>query len=495
MSTLQASDLFCGAGGFSAGLLQACHELQRTPDLLAINHWPSAIATHQLNHPSVSHLCENLDNVDPRHLIKSRCLDILLASPECTHHSRARGGKPMSDQSRASAWHVIRWAEALRIENIIVENVKEFQDWGPLDRKGKPIKHRKGELFRAWLGCLDALGYRVDHKVLNSAWFGAATARERLFIQASRRRRPLWPARTHSATPNLIEQQPYRAAREIIDWSYPSQSIFGRKKPLVPKTLKRIEAGLRKFGGVEFVLGQQSCSAPRDVGQPIPTIATAGAISLVEPFLVVLRKNADARSTGEPLPTLCAGGNHIALCEPFVIKFHGDHADRESGAQRVYSVEEPLRTLDTSNRFGLCEPFIIPVTHGGGENRAHDLNKPLPTITGAQRGELALVEPFLVQYYGQSDVTSCDAPVPTITTKDRFGLCQPEPIAIFERDGVEYALMDIRLRMFQPHELMAAMGLDGYRFPAKTTKKDKTKMAGNAVEKLTATALCKAVLQ
>jgi DNA (cytosine-5)-methyltransferase 1 len=455
VSTLQASDLFCGAGGFSSGLLQACHELQLTPDLLAINHWPSAIATHQLNYPSVSHLCENLDNVDPRHVVKSRRLNILLASPECTHHSRARGGKPMSDQSRASAWHVIRWAEALRIENIIVENVKEFQDWGPLDKKGKPIKHRKGELFRAWLGCLDALGYRVDHKVLNSAWFGAATARERLFIQASRRRRPLWPARTHSATPNLIEQQPYRAAREIIDWSYPSQSIFGRKKPLAPKTLKRIEAGLKKFGGVEFVLGQQSCSAPRDVGQPIPTISCAGAISLVEPFVVVLRNNGNARSTGEPLPTLCAGGGHLAL----------------------------------------CEPFIIPVTHGGGESRAHDVNKPLPTITGAQRGELALIEPFLVQYNGQSDVVSCDAPVPTLTTRDRFGLCQPEPIAIFERDGIVYALMDIRLRMFQPHELMAAMGLDGYKFPDKTTKKDKTKMAGNAVEKLTATALCKAVLQ
>lgn len=121
---------------------------------------------------------------------------------------------------------------------------------------------------------------------------------------------------------------------------------------------------------------------------------------------------------------------------------------------------------------------------------------PFPSGSGPQRcGELALIEPFMVQYYGNSEVTSCSDPVPTITTKDRFGLCQPEPIAVFERDGVEYALMDIRFRMLQAHELAAGMGLGAYRFPDKSTKKDRTKMVGNAVEKRTATALCKAVLQ
>jgi DNA (cytosine-5)-methyltransferase 1 len=475
-------------GGFSAGLIDACHELGRTPNLLAINHWDKAIETHKLNHPSVSHLCENLDNVDPRKVVPNGKLEVLLASPECTHFSNARGGKPMSDQSRASAWHILRWCEALRVENVVVENVKEFQSWGPLDTKGRPIPHKKGELFRKFCECLDVMGYKVDFRVLNSAHYGAATARHRLFIQAVRRRRPRWPEHTHSATPDLFAMKPFRAAREIIDWDLEGQSIFGRKKPLSPKTLKRIEAGLKKFGGVEFVLGQQSCSAPRNLDGPIPTIATAGAISLVEPFLVVLRNNADARSIHEPTPTLCANGNHVGVCEPFLVKMFGN-------GDGAGDLDKPLPTVTTGHgRMYVAEPFVIPVTHGGGENRCYDLSKPLPNVTGASRGEMALCEPFMVQYYGSSGSTPCDVPLPTVTTKDRFGLCEPQPIAVFERDGIQYALMDIRFRMLQPHELAGAMGLEDYDLGT-GTKKDKTKMIGNAVERNTSRALCRAVLQ
>lgn len=456
MSTLSASDLFCGLGGFSAGLLDACRELNRTPELLAINHWDKAIETHRLNHPSVSHLCENLDNVDPRKVVTSGKLDVLLASPECTHFSNARGGKPMSDQSRSSAWHILRWCEALRIENVVVENVKEFQTWGPLDRNGRPVASKKGELFRKFCECLDVMGYKVDFRVLNSAHYGAATARHRLFIQAVRRRRPRWPEQTHSATPDLFAQKPFRAAREIIDWDLEGQSIFGRKRPLSPNTLRRIEAGLRKFGGVDFVLGQQSCSAPRNLDGPIPTIATAGAISLIEPFLV---------------------------------RFNGDHANRDNSERLAQSIPEPMSTLDTSNRFGLCEPFVVNMK---GQSTACDVNKPAPTIT-AHAPHLYLAEPFMVQYYGSSGAAPCSSPLPTVTTKDRFGLCEPEPVSVFERDSVQYALMDIRFRMLQPHELAAAMGLEDYKLTG--TKRDKTKMIGNAVERNTSRALCRAVLQ
>ncbi len=527
MSQSYSVDLFAGAGGFSAGLLQANQLLNRSTELLAVNHWHKAIDTHKLNHPDVRHLCANLDNVDPRKVIKNGRLEILLASPECTHHSRARGGKPMSDQSRASAWHVTQWAEALRVQNVLVENVKEFEQWGPLDAKGRPIAHRKGELFRAWMNCLEAMGYYVDRRVLNSAHYGAATARERLFIQATRRRKPRWPEKTHydpSKNRNLFDgETPFRAAREVIDWDLEGNSIFGRKKPLADKTIARIMAGLKKFGGVEFVLGQQSCAAPRTLDKPLPTIATDGAISFVQPFLVVLRNNADGRSLDKPMPALCAGGGHMGICEPFLVRFQG-------GArwERSYLTDSPIGTLDTSNRYGLCEPFIVPVTHGSGENRTHDINKPMPTITCAKRGEMALIEPFilpvegyyrgnpprsldkplttitqrgggalvepyLVPYYGNSTAADCDRPLPTVTTKDTFGLCEPEPVATFERDGVTYALLDIRFRMLQPHELAAAMGMDGYQFEG--TKADKTKMIGNAVEVNTARALCKAVLQ
>jgi DNA (cytosine-5)-methyltransferase 1 len=506
MRSITASDLFCGAGGFSSGLLQACGDLNRRAELLAVNHWPEAIATHALNHQDVRHLCENLDNVDPRKLHPGGKLDILLASPECTHHSNARGGKPMSDQSRASAWHVVRWAEALRIEDIIIENVREFQTWGPLDKKGRPIKNKKGELFRAWLHCFEAMGYKVDFQLLNAADYGGATSRQRLFVVASKRRRPRWPERTHSATAELFTENRHRAAREIIDWDLEGNSIFGRKKPLAPKTLARIMAGMKKFNGCEFVIGQQSCAAPRSIDEPVPTLSTACAVSLVQPFIVpvthsrgfsrahsidaplptltcakggefalarpffvVFRRNQDAASMDNPLPTLTTSGANFGVCEPFIVKFHGDHAGRDESAQRVYSVDEPLRTLDTANRFGLAEPY-------------------------------------LVKYYGNSDVADLAEPLDTVTTNDRFGLAQPEPIAVFERDGETWALMDIKFRMLEPHECAAAMGMTDYQFPkvlkktkkrewyADTTKKDKMKMIGNAVSVECARALCRSVL-
>lgn len=470
MKRLLASDLFCGCGGFSSGLLQACSDLDRRAELLAVNHWPQAIETHSLNHPGVRHLCENLDNVDPRKVHPGGKLEILLASPECTHFSNARGGTPMSDQSRSSAWHVVRWAEALRIENIVVENVREFQTWGPLDNKKRPIKHKRGEVFRAWLHCFEALGYHVDFKVLNAADFGGATSRQRLFVQFSKRRRPRWPDHTHAATPDLFAENRHRPARDIIDWDLEGQSIFGRKRPLADKTLARIMAGLRKFNGCEFVLGQQSCSAPRDLGQPLPTIATAGAISLVQPFFIVFRGTGRTGNIEMPLPTITTTGKHIGLCEPFIVKFHGDHAGRNNGTNRVYSVEEPLLTLDTSNRFALCEPFITP-------------------------------------FYGSSKAVSCDEPLDTVTARDHFGLCEPEPVAVFERDGETFALMDVRFRMLEPHECAAAMGMGDYQFPdiEKKTKrrewmgpmpkKDRMKMIGNAVSVECARALCRAVLQ
>ncbi len=496
-----ASDLFCGCGGFSSGLLQACADLKRPSELLAVNHWPHAVATHSLNHPDVRHLCENLDNVDPRKVHPGGKLDILLASPECVHFSNARGAAPMSDQSRASAWHVLRWAEALRIENIVVENVREFQTWGPLDKKGRPIKHKRGEVFRAWLHCFEALGYHVDFKVLNAADYGAATSRQRLFIQASKGRRPRWPTKTHGQNEHLFAPA-HRPAREIIDWSLEGNSIFGRKTPLADKTLARIMAGLRKFNGCEFVLGQQSCSAPRDLEGPIPTLSTSCAVSLVQPFFVVFRGTSDVRSVDRPLNTLTTTGKHVGLCEPFIVKFHGDHAGRHNGTNRVYSVDEPLKTLDTSNRFGICEPFIVSFK---GTDTVKSLDVPLATLTSKER--FALAEPFLLKYYGNSSVADLDEPLDTLTTVDRFGLAQPEPVAVFERDGEIYALMDIRFRMLEPHECAAAMGMGDYQFPqvvkktkrrewlAPMTKKDRMKMIGNAVSVECARALCHAVLQ
>ena len=158
---ITAADLFCGAGGTSTGLQQACEQAGITLNLIAVNHWDVAISTHSQNHPDADHYCFNLDSVDPRKLVPSGKLDLLVASPECTHHSIARGGKPINDQSRASAWRIVEWASQIRIEHILIENVKEFRTWGPLGTNGRPLKKRKGETYFAFLNALRALGYTV----------------------------------------------------------------------------------------------------------------------------------------------------------------------------------------------------------------------------------------------------------------------------------------------------------------------------------------------
>ena len=231
---IYAADLFCGAGGTSAGLMKACEALGLDDiRLLAINHWDVAIMSHSANHPGATHLCESLDNVDPRKAVPGGRLDILCASPECTHHSIARGGRPCSDQGRASAWHILRWAEALYIDNILVENVREFINWGPLGADRRPTKSRKGATFTAFVTALESLGYRVEWRILNAADYGDPTTRQRLFLLARRGiREEVWPRPTHSAKTSdtffNTDLKPWRSAREIIDWSLESKSIFKR---------------------------------------------------------------------------------------------------------------------------------------------------------------------------------------------------------------------------------------------------------------------------
>ena len=482
MKTIKAADLFCGAGGTSTGLVFACEEIGAKLDLIAINHWEVAIETHSKNHPEAKHLCESLDSVDPRKVVPDGHLHLLVASPECTHHSLARGGKPMSDQSRASGWHILRWAEALRIDNILIENVREYESWGPLGANGRPLKSKRGETFRAFLDALRSLNYSVDYRILNAADYGDPTTRERLFIMARRGRKAItWPAPTHTrdGEPTLFGDatQRWRAAREIIDWNIPGESIFARKRPLAPATIERIKAGLRKFGGAK-----------------------------AEPFLVVLRNHGNARSVDEPLPTVTAGGQHFGLCEPFLIGAGGP-----SGSGKPRSVNEPLGTVLTENHtalvqpfilhlnrngdparsveqplatvtaqsadFGVVQPFIVPLNHGKGDQRAYSIDRPMPTVTTLDAW--GMVEPFLVEYYGTGGARSVDDPVATITAKDRFGLVEVDGVAL-----------DIRFRMLQPHELARAMSFpDGYEFAG--TRDQKVKQIGNAVPRRLAQALCK----
>lgn len=444
------ADLFCGAGGTSTGARQACAEVGVEVDLLAINHWDVAIATHTANHPDATHLCENLDSVDPRKLFPGGRINLLCASPECTHHSVARGGRPINDQSRASAWHIVRWAEALYIDALLIENVPEFLTWGPIGADGRPLKSRRGQTFAAFVDALRSLDYSVEWRVLNCADYGDPTTRERLFIQARRGGRKItWPAPTHArpigAQEQMFGQLPsWRAAREIIDWSIPGASIFERKRPLAPATMDRIAAGLKKFGGAN-----------------------------AEPFLVVLRNHMGARSLDAPVPTVTAGGQNYGLCEPFLVPAHHGKGDT-----RVNSLDDPAPTVLGSNSLALVEPFILGQQSCSAPRSTQD---PLPTVATA--GAISLVEPFLVSYYGTQNTSPVGAPVPTCTTRDRFGVVEP--------DGVR---RDIRFRMLTPRELARAQGFpDDYEFAG--TREARVKQIGNAVPVNTARALCSEILR
>jgi DNA (cytosine-5)-methyltransferase 1 len=405
---LQAVDLFCGAGGSTLGAVMS----GRVDVRLAVNHWRIAIYSHQDNHPDTEHLCAKIDHVDPRHDPAVPDFDLLLASPECTHFSVARGARPVQEQKRATPWHVAIWAEARRPKWIVVENVREFRDWGPIGKRGKPLKSKKGVTFRAWVNVLESLGYQVDHQILNAADFGEATQRKRLFVIARRgnsRKDIPWPEPSHAGN--------FRPAYEIIDWSRPCPSIFGRSRPLADKTLRRIEIGLRRFVG-----------------------------EAAEPFIVKMRGTSTVASMSEPLPTVTAGGTHLAI----------------------------------------ATPFIMDVNHGGSDARCYPVDRPLNTIT-TKRGQ-SLVVPFLTKYYGTGTAVPVTEPLDTVTTKPRFGLA----IATLQNTMRELGVADVGFRMLDIDELAMAMGFPrGYILHG--NKAEQIRQVGNAVCPRVMKAICEAI--
>ncbi len=476
---LQGIDLFCGAGGFSTGAVQSgCVDMR-----LAINHWRTAVYSHQENHPDTRHICARIDDVDPRNDKTLPACDLLLASPECTHHSNARGGRPIDDQKRATPWHVLVWAEAKQPDWIVVENVREFRNWGPLTKAGRPNKRQKGKTFKAWIKAIESLGYQVDHQLLNAADFGAPTKRIRLFIVARRgqsRKEIPWPEPTH--TP-----EQWLPAAGIIDWQKPCPSIFTRKRPLAPKTLRRIEIGLKRF--VEpFVVKLRNNETVGGIGEPLGTITTSGAHhGLCVPFILQAQGPGYGDPTykgvhdaAEPLRTILSRNNH-AVVMPFLIKYHGGVDPRRDGTERSCDVQHPLPTIDTQPRFAIASPYLIDVNHGdSGGGRAYDLAAPLGTVTSSN-GK-GLVFPFLTKYYGTGGVAPVTAPLDTITAKDRFGLTLIETMR-------ELGVVDIGFRMLGVDELLRAQGFPSDYF-LHGTKAEQVKQIGNSVSPPVAKAIC-----
>jgi DNA (cytosine-5)-methyltransferase 1 len=556
---LLVADLLCGAGGSSTGCMQALIELgwtEKEIELVCVNHWGTAIETHKKNHPLARHYVEDIAAVRPHIIVPEGRLDLLMASPTCTHHSVARGGKPTSDQQRSDPWHIITWCTELNVKRLIIENVWEFIGWGPVDPKTKkPIKSRKGEYFHAWIGTLRRLGFEPEWRKLNAADFGDATTRQRFILMARNDRRAVaWPMPTHrKRADGKLElfpgMKPWRPAREIIDWDIKGRSIFSRKKPLAPKTLARIYAGATKFGWPEpFLVILRNHMAAQSVDSPLPTIAANGGhIGLAEPVIFNGRKNAKAkavsedplptldtkggvwlaepfvlatgstgapRETGEPLPTITTGGAgsddqgcaRPMLVQPFIVSAaHGvDGAERKPHERRVKSINEPIGAIHAGGgNFAIAEPFVLS-RHAGGAPRSvseptptqvakqsHVLispyygsgsgetcisadEEPLPTITTANRGELAFIAAQFGEREGQAPrVHDIEEPTPTLCAEGRVQLVQ----------GVEGQEYDILFRMLEPHELAAAMGFSdeeqAYEFAG--TKTEQIKQIGNAV--------------
>jgi DNA (cytosine-5)-methyltransferase 1 len=414
------ADLLCGAGGSSTGCARALAELGLKMELVCVNHWPVALDTHSKNHPEARHYCQDIATVRPHLIVPEGYLDLLMASPTCTHHSVARGGKPTSDQQRSDPWHIVTWLTELRVKRMIIENVWEFTGWGPVDaRTGRPIQSRKGEYFRAWIDTIRRLGYDPEWRKLNAADFGDATTRQRFILMArSDKRSVSWPIPTHRkkiADELLLfpSMKPWRPARDIIDWNIKGNSIFNRKKPLAPKTLARIMVGAVKFGWPE-------------------------------PFLVILRNHMAGQSVDGPVPTIAANGNHIGLAQPVIIATaHGNEAhERDPNNRRVKSPDEPLGAIHASGgNFAVAEPIIV---NGRKGNKAKGVSiDPVPTLD--TKGGVWLAEPFMLSTQNSGAPRSAEEPLSTITTggagvEKRQGCARPmlvEPF-ILNRHGEGY---------------------------------------------------------
>ena len=493
MIEIHAADLFAGAGGASNGLVRAARDMGIRVNLLAVNHWPTAVATHTVNHPTARHKCESVERLDPREEVPSGRLQILLAGPECTHFSAARGSRPVNAQSRASAWHILKWAQELYIDTILIENVPEFQTWGPIGANGQPLKSRAGETYRAFLAAIASLGYRVEAKVLNHADYGDPTTRRRLFILCRRnpRHKMRWPKPTHSKTGGRTlfgKTKRWKPAREVIDWSLEGQSIFNRKTPLAPATMARILAGLERFGGEQlqpFLVVLRRHMAGKPLDEPVPTVCGGGEhLGLAQPFIIPVNHGEGdlrANSVDGPLPTLTARANQY-LVQPFILSQQGGGAARPvdqpmptiaaaNGAthqlvepflvdaafgrahkpdERVRSVDDPVGTLPGSNRFALAQPFLIPHygERDGQTPRTHSVDDPVPTIPATGNGKFAVVEPFILQTSHGQRTHDINQPLPTITTArgGDFAVVDPYIVQTSERRRVEVDSVDDPLR-------------------------------------------------
>lgn len=456
-------DNFAGGGGASTGIeLATGYSVD-----IAINHDPEAIRMHKANHPNTKHYCEDVWQVDPVEACNGHPVGLAWFSPDCKHFSKAKGGKPKDKFIRGLAWVACRWAGLVRPRVIMLENVEEFKTWGPLNRGHHPIKSKQGYTFEKFVQQLTHLGYEVQFKELVAADYGAPTMRKRFFLIARCDGKPIvWPEPTHAPADSEEVKagllKPYVGAYTQLDFSLPCPSIFDTSeeikekygiravRPLASKTMERIARGIKKF-----------------------------VVDNADPFLIEIgygeskgQKNPRAYSIEKPLHTIVAKDKNF-LVAPILTQYHSYEKD----GLRGQGIENPIMTVDGSNRYGLVTSFLSKFYKTG---IGQDIREPLGTVTAnAGGGHFGEVRAFLIKYYGDATGQDIKSPLDTVTTKDRFGLVTIE--------GVDYQIVDIGLRMLEPRELYGCQGFPedyiiDHDYTGKTyPRSEQVRRCGNAV--------------
>lgn len=473
-------DNFAGGGGASTGIELATGRQVA----IAINHDPDAILMHRTNHPYTEHLQASVWDVDPKSVCRGRPVGLAWFSPDCKHFSKAKGAALVDRKIRGLAWITLRWAAEVRPRVIILENVEEFQTWGPV-RKGKPVKKLAGTTFRQFISQLEALGYTVEFRELVAADFGAPTSRKRFYMIARCDGKPIvWPKPTHSKT-GADGLSKWRCAAEIIDWSLPCPSVFASKaeimteyglkavRPLAKNTMRRIIRGVDKFtirSGKPFIVQQKFQNAAQNIEKPLTTVTAVGAHELCKPLLapvtVTNTSNSVGGTAGEPVHTVTTAGNQMlvtpslvsigqtgggdrirdlrepvpttvskqkaCLVSPSLIQYHTEQTE----SVRASGLGTPINTVDASNRYGLTCANLVEYYTGG---RPLDIQDPMHTVTSHDRE--AVIAAHIAKYYGGVIGEKADDPLPTVTAIDHNAVCAAH-VAKFKGDNLGHGMKE-----------------------------------------------------
>lgn len=470
-------DCFAGGGGASVGIEMA---LGRPVDI-AINHDADAILTHLTNHPDTLHLLEDIFKVNLQKYVNGRHVFLMWASPDCTSHSKAKGGKPREQGKRILPWAVYKHAKEILPDVIIMENVEEIQEWGPLDDSGYPIPEKKGEEYKKFIAAMESLGYVYECRELVAADFGAPTTRKRWYAVFRRDGKEIvWPEPTHSKG-GINGLKPWEPIYKYLDLWDLGQSIFGRKKPLAGNTMNRIGRGFVRFfldNPEPFIVQVNHADEQfrgQSIHEPMPTITQKHGFGIVTPYMIPIGygekegQKPRVNSIEDPVGTIVASGVKHYLAMPLLIQYHSETTKDGVRGQQVI---EPIKTIDTSNRYGLVMSFMTKFYKSGC---GQSLMEPIHTITTSPGhfGTVSVltvdwkelqasgideetaqkctwVSQFIMEYYGCGTGQSLKEPLHTIVTKDRFAL-----ITVL---GNEYVILDIFLRMLKPEELKLGQG-------------------------------------